>query len=189
MRWMVSDLHFYHNNIIHFQSRPYKSVEEMNDAIVKQWNSQAAKGDIVYVIGDFSFGNYKQTKEIISKLNGQIVLIRGNHDDRFTTRTFLNIGMHDVYDNLIIKLAGIKILLCHYPYREAWYKSLWKKLTGKTHKRWYQQLFLKDMGMPLIHGHFHTGKLFKGRIINVAWDINKRLISENEIIAQLKGLK
>lgn len=185
MRWLVSDLHFGHKNIIHLQHRPYKSVEEMDQSIIDQWNSQVAKGDFVYVIGDFSFHNYKQTKAIIDKLNGQIVLIRGNHDERFTTHTFITMGIHDVYDYLVIKLGGIRVLMSHYPYRETWYKTVWKKLTGRFYYRRYSQYFLKDMGMPLIHGHFHNGKLFKGRRINVAWDVSKRLISEEEIARYL----
>lgn len=180
---------FGHNNIIHLQKRPYKSVEEMNDAMIAQWNSQVSKGDIVYVLGDFSFGNYKQTKTIVERLNGTKILIRGNHDERFTSGTFINLGFKDVYNYLTLKLGGIKVVLNHYPYRHPWYIALWKKLTGKTWVRWYQQFFLKDMGMPLMHGHNHNGKLFDGRLINVAWDINKRLISESEIVKHLKGLK
>lgn len=161
----------------------------MDQAIIDQWNSQVAKGDFVYVVGDFSFHNSKKTKLIIDKLHGQIVLIRGNHDERFTTHTFLSMGIHDVYDYLVIKLGGVRVLMSHYPYREPWYKSVWRKLTRKTYYRRYQQYFLKDLGMPLIHGHFHNGKLYNGRIVNVAWDINKRLISDTELIKHFQSLE
>src|SRR5574343_93140 len=109
MRWFISDLHFYHKNIIHLQDRPYTSVEEMNETLIASWNNTVAKGDVVYIIGDFSFGKYDETKAIVEKLNGVKVLIRGNHDSRFTSSTFIKLGFNDVYDHVIIKLEGIKV--------------------------------------------------------------------------------
>ena len=190
MRYFVGDLHFFHSNIIHFASRPYKTVEEMNEAIIEKWNNTVKAGDTVYILGDFSFANYKETKAIVERLKGQKILIRGNHDERFDTRTFINMGFRDVYDHRIIKLGdGIKTILYHYPYRYPWWKSALQRLYKKPIIRWYQQFFLKDMGIPLIHGHNHNGVLFNKHSINVAWDVNKRLISETEIKNYLLGLK
>lgn len=192
MRWFISDLHFYHKNIIHLQDRPYTSVEEMNETLIASWNNTVAKGDVVYIIGDFSFGKYDETKAIVEKLNGVKVLIRGNHDSRFTSSTFIKLGFNDVYDHVIIKLEGIKVVLSHYPYNPPWYKQLWEKVRRPSYTRWYTQFRLNDYGMPLIHGHNHSGpnnfyKTNKGtKCINVAWDISKRFISEKEIINFLK---
>lgn len=182
MRYFVSDLHFYHTAIIKICNRPYTSVEAMNNDIIARWNKQVKRGDVVYVVGDFSFGNYTQTKAIVEQLHGQKVLIRGNHDERFDSRTFINMGFHDIYNYRTIKLGdGIKVLLNHYSYRHPWWKTLWNTLRGKVFKRAYHQFLLKDCGMPLVHGHDHKGVLFKDGNVNVAWDINGRLISETEI--------
>lgn len=191
MKWFVSDLHFYHKNIIHLQDRPYKSVDDMNNDLVRIWNAHVAKGDTVYVIGDFSFGNYPETKAIVEQLNGTKILIRGNHDERFNTSTFIKMGFKDVYDHTIIKLNGKKVVLSHYPYNPPWYKKLWEKLRRPNYKKWYTQFRLNDYGLPLIHGHNHSGPsnfytTNKGaKCCNVAWDISFRLIPETEIIAWL----
>lgn len=52
----------------------------MNNTLINNWNSVVKKNDIVYVLGDFCFGNTERTNEIFNKLNGKIILIRGNHD-------------------------------------------------------------------------------------------------------------
>ena len=90
--FFTSDTHFGHAAIIQYCSRPYKSVEEMNQVLIDNWNSKVKKDDIVYHLGDFIFGGSKLWYEIFSKLNGNIVLIMGNHDAR---------NLRKDYDNLL----------------------------------------------------------------------------------------
>lgn len=80
MKYYISDLHFDHTNVIKFDNRPFKDVEEMNNTIINNWNSVVKGGDIVYVLGDVLFGDENRFNEIVNKLNGQIVLVKGNHD-------------------------------------------------------------------------------------------------------------
>ena len=80
MKYYISDLHFDHTNVIKFDNRPFKDIEEMNNTIINNWNNVVKGGDIVYVLGDFCFGNTERTNEIFNKLNDKIILIRGNHD-------------------------------------------------------------------------------------------------------------
>lgn len=53
MKYYISDLHFDHTNVIKFDNRPFKDVEEMNNTLINNWNSVVKKSDIVYVLGDF----------------------------------------------------------------------------------------------------------------------------------------
>ena len=78
--FIIADTHFYHKNIIEYAERPFQSVAEMNDALVKNWNSVVSPEDIVYHLGDVAFGNRSNFVNIIHRLNGQIILIKGNHD-------------------------------------------------------------------------------------------------------------
>jgi calcineurin-like phosphoesterase family protein len=82
--FVIGDLHFYDPNIIIYQNRPFESVQEMNEYMIRQWNSVATNDDTVYVAGDF-FDFHHCTKQeaydILDRLNGNIVLIKGNHDD------------------------------------------------------------------------------------------------------------
>lgn len=77
-RFVTSDLHLFHKNIIAYCQRPFADVEEMNEVIIKNWNEVVKKDDMVYVLGDFSFCSREMVKEFVSKLNGRKILVAGN---------------------------------------------------------------------------------------------------------------
>ena len=57
MRYYISDLHFFHGNLNkRMDNRGFDTVEEMNEYMIKQWNSKVRKNDEVVILGDFSFG-------------------------------------------------------------------------------------------------------------------------------------
>ena len=63
--------------------RPFSSVEEMNESMISKWNEKVRKNDDVVILGDFSFGKGEETNSVLSRLNGRLYLIKGNHDDRY----------------------------------------------------------------------------------------------------------
>lgn len=77
----ISDLHFGHWNIIRYDNRPFKSIEEMDNALIENWNKVVSNKDMVYILGDISWHDENKTVEIFKQLNGIKVLIRGNHDN------------------------------------------------------------------------------------------------------------
>ena len=50
--FFTSDLHFGHENVIRFDNRPFKTVEEIDSELIRRWNAKVAPGDLVYVLGD-----------------------------------------------------------------------------------------------------------------------------------------
>jgi calcineurin-like phosphoesterase family protein len=72
MIFVTADLHLNHCNIIKYCNRPFKTVEEMNKTLINNWNSKVTKEDVVFHLGDFCFGPYKEFER---KLNGKIVYI------------------------------------------------------------------------------------------------------------------
>ena len=80
--WTISDNHFFHKNIIKYCNRPFNSVEEMNEFMIRKWNEKISKKDIVIHLGDFALVNIDKIKELRKKLNGIIFLIQGSHDRR-----------------------------------------------------------------------------------------------------------
>ena len=163
MKFFSSDHHFGHANVIKYSNRPFSSVEEMNQYMIDKWNSVVKTEDTVYHVGDFSFLNKEKSKEILSKLNGYIILIKGNHDS--TETRMKEIGFKEVYNDLVIEIAGKKVLLCHFPFAPK------EKPTEYDLK--YMNLRPKNEGQWLIHGHVHQHWKVQFKMINVSvenWD-------------------
>ncbi len=84
--WVVSDTHFGHPNIIRHAERPFRTIGEMDETLVTNWNETVREGDTVYHLGDFSGpAMNRRIERIAERLHGRIVLIAGNHD-RVTPR-------------------------------------------------------------------------------------------------------
>ena len=80
--YFISDLHFGHKNILTYDNRPFKTIEEHDNALVKNWNNTISNDDEVYILGDISWHNVTKTIEIVKSLNGVKHLIVGNHDKK-----------------------------------------------------------------------------------------------------------
>jgi len=79
--YFTADFHIGHANIIRYCKRPFKDVNEMREKIIRNWNTIVKDEDIVFHIGDFVSSYEKVNIEnIINRLNGQIIFIKGNHD-------------------------------------------------------------------------------------------------------------
>ncbi len=78
--FITADHHFHHKNIIEYCGRPFKTVEEMDRVMMEKWNNKVSKDDLVIHLGDFVLGTKEKVKETREKLNGTIILIKGNHD-------------------------------------------------------------------------------------------------------------
>ena len=83
--FFIADTHFSHKNIVQYCNRPFKDVYEMNEVMIENWNEVVGKKSIVYHLGDF-FGPGRYDLDIIEKLNGQIRLIVGSHDQRLVKK-------------------------------------------------------------------------------------------------------
>ncbi len=172
MIYFISDTHFYHENVIKYSKRPFNSIEDMNNYIVKKWNEVVSPNDTVYHLGDFSLGSDNENKEIFNRLNGNIILVRGNHDEK-SAKYYENIGFI-VLTHAPIVIDKYKIVLSHKP--------------------------VPDGKIPIdyinIHGHIHNKKLndeydsrfYSGdKHINVSVDVtNYKPVSLDEIKCKVK---
>lgn len=116
--WITSDLHFGHKNILRFSpgTRPFENIEEMDEALIKEWNDKVQPNDIIIHLGDLSFYKEEKTKEILSRLNGRKIFILGNHD--WVVRNHIKVGdygIEGIYDYLEMNVDGTKVCLLHYP--------------------------------------------------------------------------
>ena len=76
--FLTSDTHFGHGNIIEYCNRPFRSITEMNDQLIANWNTVVRPEDKVYHLGDVTINS--KWLHLIGQCNGNKVLIKGNHD-------------------------------------------------------------------------------------------------------------
>ena len=128
--YFISDTHFYHGNIINYCNRPFSSIEEMNNQLIENWNSIVKPTDIVYHLGDFSFGGKENLLTIKPKLNGRINIVLGNHD-KYKTKFYYDVGFNRVYDKPIL-INGFYIL-SHEPLEFLNSNSCFYNIFGHVH--------------------------------------------------------
>ncbi len=85
--WFTADQHFFHEQIIAHNSRPFATVEEMNAELISRWNEVVSTGDEVFMLGDFVWTGVADAFEIFNKLNGRIFILEGNHDRKWWGKT------------------------------------------------------------------------------------------------------
>ena len=114
--WLTSDLHFNHDKDFIWQARGFNSVYEMNETIIKNWNSVVDADDDVYVLGDLMLGDCESGIKMIKQLKGNIHVVLGNHD------TVNRVNLYKDYYNIVevvyattIKFKGYSFYLSHYP--------------------------------------------------------------------------
>jgi len=165
--FLISDTHFGHKNILTFLNqdgsklRDFASVEEMDETMIDNWNKTVSKNDKVYHLGDLVFSNRK-LQEVMPRLNGTKVLIKGNHDNLKLSQYmqfFKDVRAYHILD---------KMLLSHIPV-----------FVGSM-ERW---------GIN-IHGHLHGNNVPDPRYINVSVEqINFTPIDFEEIREQAKEIR
>lgn len=132
--WFTSDSHFFHSNVIEYSHRPFSGVNEMNEEMIRRWNSVVHRDHTVFHLGDFCLGTPEQWNYILDRLKGKIILIVGNHDSRQMSEDLIR-RFELVTPQLRIRVGHQKIYLNHFPFL---------CFSGENYGDW--QLF----------GHIHT---------------------------------
>ena len=130
--FFTSDTHFGHRNIIKYCQRPFSCIEEMDDALIANWNRVVGKDDIIFHLGDFAMGGSAEWSRLLQKLNGKIYLILGNHDLKTIGAGFSR--LEGVAMQMLINVKGQIIYLNHYPFLcyGGAYRNTWQ-LYGHVH--------------------------------------------------------
>lgn len=114
MIYLISDTHFNHKNIIAYENRPFSSIPEMNEALIRNWNEVVTDDDVVIHLGDVGLGQESQLKTIVPQLKGHKILILGNHDNR-PKAFYLDCGFQYVTRTFKFNYKGIELYLSHEP--------------------------------------------------------------------------
>lgn len=135
----TSDLHFGHANVIKYCKRPFSSVDEMDAALIENWNNTVGQDDHIYILGDMFFCGAEKADAILKQLNGVKTLVYGNHDrvirnNRHLQEQFAG-GVHDVFaSSFTVETTKVKVVMCHFAMRvwdHSHYGSL--HLYGHSH--------------------------------------------------------
>lgn len=135
MNYFISDLHFGHKNCLKFDNRPFNTIEEQDEELIKLWNETVGKNDDVYILGDISWYEGNKTFEIFSQLNGVKHWIKGNHDGKLLKHNKLRALFVEITDYKEVAIEdGKGIVLSHYPipcFKNHFYG--WYHLYGHVH--------------------------------------------------------
>lgn len=144
MVWFTADWHFYHDKILEFHPKRKElfgtNMKEVTEKMIQKWNSRVSKKDTVYILGDLAFGDSEQKRKLFQRLNGNKVLILGNHDKVVDYNT--------CYFNHITQIKNMKfkksifpslskdteVIMCHFPIFS------WEHI---------------EKGSIMLHGHCH----------------------------------
>lgn len=153
MIYFTADLHLGHANVIRFCNRPFTDVEEMDEALIANWNATVTGKDDVYILGDLFYRNSVPADETLHRLRGRKHLILGNHDKRWINTVDLPRYFADVTNLLTYKRDGVKYTLCHYPMLS------WEG---------------RGRGGYMIHGHIHNNKpeIDNDYLLNAGVEVN-----------------
>lgn len=176
--WFTSDTHYNHSNICRGTSnwpeesktRKFDTLDQMNDAIVDNINHVVGEDDILFHLGDWSFGGFEMIQEFRDRVNCKnIHLLLGNHDHHIENdkggvrKLFASVNNYLRLELTIPaepgpgtskKVIKKSIVMCHYPIAS-----------------WHDM----NRGVIQLHGHVHLGpedKLHRGKAMDIGMDGN-----------------
>lgn len=163
--WVTSDIHLYHKAVMSFCPDTRKrwsvtDVNEMTENIILDWNDEIDDDDLVFILGDVSFGSTTATAEALSRMNGKKILIIGNHDAKYLDKKLFTVWFDEMHHYLEVEYNKKKIVMCHFPIAE-WNACHW----GSIH----------------LHGHLHGNEngvvpqLHKFKCFDVGIDATGRI--------------
>lgn len=171
-RYVISDHHFDHGNIIDYCNRPFESLDEMNEKMQRRWNETVGNSDNENQIDTVVYGgdiamtqNQKTSSSYLENLNGRKMVILGNHDDSINPETF----PYPCVEHTILQNQGYRFWYTHNPEDVPSYWNQW-----------------------ILHGHVHNNEPFiryDEKKINVSVErVNYQPVSVKRIVDILKSL-
>ena len=172
--WLIADTHFGHAGVCKFVRadgvtplRPWDDPDEMDEALVANWNAVVRDMDRVYVLGDVAMA--KRHLETIGRCKGRKVLVKGNHDI-FKAKDYLEY-FDDIRACVVKKAGDQKVIMSHIPVHPE---------------------SLGRFGIN-IHGHLHSNRVMLGektedpRYINVSVEqINFTPVEFTQLLSGVK---
>jgi calcineurin-like phosphoesterase family protein len=183
--YFTADTHFGHENILTYCDRPFATVDEMDNALIENWNAVIGPADTVYHLGDFTLGGICAAHDYFAKLNGVIRVLRypWHHDGCWVPkiadmdRQFRSAQGTVVRIDPPVTVLGLPaygddrysqtLVLCHYPF------AVWDR---KHYGAWH------------LFGHSHGQHQNGGFSFDVGVDCNQfRPVSLDGVVRQMRA--
>lgn len=161
--FFTSDWHIGHSNSIKFDKRPFRDIDHMHEALIRNYNADVSENSICYFLGDHGMLGSNNMKKFMDRLNGTKVLVIGNHDKGMNS--MYNAGFDVVLHGAKLIIAKKMVTLSHCPL-EGILREKTKGMKGSSGgENWHgetrerhSQLTFPDMGKDHyhLHGHIHS---------------------------------
>lgn len=179
MIYFVSDYHFFHRNVFDYEpirKQFDKGLLNFEKEMIKRFNQIVNKEDTVYFVGDIfcgfnqlkkafevTFSEKEMAKKILSKMNGEKILLKGNHDHK-SENWYKDVGFKEI--EYIIEIEDF--FVCHYPLCKKYWDS--KFINKKQKELWseFVNCFEESLNKKVIHGHTHSRNVDCKRHFNVS---------------------
>ena len=182
--YFTSDLHHSHKNIVEFTDRGKVTTKELhNEWLINVWNYTVEKGDLVYHLGDLSFATkYNEIAEFVARLNGRIILLKGNHDREVNLQKLKGDNLIEnwhMYKEIKVPLSTNEVQhidLFHFPI-SSWHKQgygAWH-LYGHSHGNHKSGGKSLDVGLDSAYNQFKEHRFFS--LLDVEHYMNQRAIN------------
>ncbi len=140
--WTIADTHFYDELHLLMTRSFFGYLENMNDYMIHRWNEVVSDEDTIIHVGDFCVPEKEKVREIINRVKGRVILVKGNHD-KLCNEEYLSAGISEVYDGEW--MYGEKYLFSHVPVEYEY------------------------EGIINVHGHYHWGADGEGGSFGDSW--------------------
>lgn len=163
--YVITDSHWGHKKMIEYCGRP----ANFDQLIINQWQATVQPQDVVYHLGDVTWGSQGQLIQIMHGLPGTKILIRGNHDRNHSNNWFIQAGFSAVLEKA--QISGV--ILSHFPVF----------MTEEELER----------GIINVHGHFHNNgaakweqrfidRITPNHYLMILEDLNYRPVALQDIV-------
>lgn len=172
--FVTSDLHFGHDRQFIWGARGFSSIEEMNETYVKRWNEIVSEEDHVYILGDLMLGDNEKGIDCLTRLNGTLHVVLGNHDTANRQKIYKEIpNVHEIAWAIMLPYKKYHFFMTHFPC-----------MTGNLEKESLRQMTLN------LYGHTHqTENFYEDRpyMYHVGVDSHKGIpVLLDDIIQEMK---
>ena len=165
--WFTADTHFSHENIIKYcpdTRGHFNSAEEMNETLIENWNRIVRPIDSIWHLGDFAWGSQVLIKNLLSRLQGRIYIMGGNHDKKAFKTKFQAELIHrgyieNYFDNYLERTFDSTFTVMNHYAQRTWNRAFHGSIHLYGHSHGTLPSFRKsvDVGVDSKDMAKHTG--------------------------------